>query len=98
VGQTVSIVPREFGYWTTCQFSAWVEGTIGAKFNIEVIDPKDWSYVSVTQFTQPTRWSWHQVFTSQFVPPPRLVVLRVSYLKSAAARGFVDDFRVTCTY
>jgi hypothetical protein len=99
VGKYVTVTPRQVGYWPTCQFSAWVYSGEGERYNIEVIDPATWNYISLKQFTQPPgSWTWRQVTTGQF-NVPRRVVLRVSYLVgNSASSAFADDFRLTCTY
>ena len=102
VGKTVTIAPRSAGYWTTCQFNAWINTGRGEALNIEVIDPVNWTYVTVKRVTASASYTWQQVSTAQFNPPPRPVVLRVSYLFGpfATSTGFatVDDFKLTCTY
>ena len=98
VGKYVTVTPRAVGYWPTCQFSAWVYSGEGGQYNVEVIDPATWNYISLAQFTERPAYTWNQVTTGKFNVPSR-VVLRVSYLTSnASASAFADDFRLTCTY
>lgn len=99
VGQTVTIAPKALGYPTRCQFSAWVWGNSSTRYNLEVIDPVTWNYITVKQVTQPTALAWRHVFADLVTMPTADVVLRVAYLPPAyTSAAFVDDFTLSCVY
>lgn len=98
VGQTVTVGPKALGHPTQCRFSAWVRANRTDRFNIEVIDPTTWTYIAVSQVTQPVANTWSQISTAQFNVPVNNVVLRVSFLPPAyTAAAYVDDFGLACT-
>jgi hypothetical protein len=97
VGQQVTVGPKALGHPTQCRFSAWTYANSGERFNIEVIDPATWNYITVSTVTQPAG-AWSKFSTALFNVPSTFIVLRVSYLPPAHnAAGFVDDFSLACT-
>jgi len=99
VGKNVRILPRAYGFQTSCHFMAWVYGSGTATYNIEVIDPATWKYLSVKRVTQPVAWTWSKISTAEFGVSYPNAVLRVSYLLPGYGSAvFVDDFGLVCSY
>jgi hypothetical protein len=107
VYQYIQIVPVANGKQPECQFSAYVMADTTQSFNIEVIDPTTWSWISVAQWTNRyENYTWERGHTNWFRPTVSQVVIRVSLLATSGSSsnpapiwtGHVDDFNLTCTY
>ena len=96
VGRSVTL--RNNSTRTSCAAGVYLQGFDGAKVNVEVINPSDWTYVSLHSVTI-SGSGYRQYTVGPWTGGPNTVYVRVSLLGTGAYNLIrVDDLTVQCSY
>jgi hypothetical protein len=86
------------GLIRSCVAEAWFQGAYGTRFNIEIIDPVSWTYVTLGQFTvNNSAYTWQSSSISWGGGPNNVVLRFVLVSNSYDADLKVDDAAVVCS-
>jgi hypothetical protein len=106
LGRPVQL-PALLGPRTTCKASIWIEPQswwpVNFKVNIEVINPTDWTYISLRTLDLAPDSGWQQITSSIWTPYTWDVYFRISNLSYpgvpyGGGAAYLDDFRVVCIW
>jgi hypothetical protein len=101
LGRAVHL-PAVPGPGTRCKASIWIETlpfapTDDLEVNVEVINPTDWTYISLRTVTLAAGSGWQQISVPFWTPYTLDVYFRISNLTGRGSALF-DDLRVTCIW
>ena len=78
-----------------CRASIWVQPYYAPTLNIEVINPTDWTYISLSTVTLTAGSAWQKISVPLWTPSTLDVYFRVSNLSWQGGEK-IDDLNVTC--
>jgi hypothetical protein len=93
LGRSVHL-PAVLSSNTRCRASIWVKPTYSPILNVEVINPTDWTYISLSTVTLATG-DWQQISVPVWMAYTLDVYFRVSNLTWQGSAK-VDDLKVAC--
>lgn len=102
IGRRVYLPISTFTWSSHCSASIWVRPLGITKFNIEVINPVDYTYISVATVTTGTASGYQpyrQLFAPTWTPHDRNILFRVSVIDigTDTLGANVDDLKIVCS-
>jgi hypothetical protein len=102
VGRSIYL-PVVLNSTSRCSVTIWVRPLGVTRFNVEVINPSDWTYISlrtVTLGTSSGYQPYQQISVPTWTPHTRDVVFRVSQIDigTDTVGANIDDLKVACKW
>jgi len=96
LGRSVHL-PAVLSSNTRCRASIWINPVYTPILNVEVINPTDWTYISLRQVTPAAGSGWQRVILPLWTAYTLDVYFRVSNLTWQGS-ALIDDLQVTCVW